>query len=372
MGVHKPQFMIGEPADAVLTALAEALDQLDIGVILLDHDLRVRFINRRQIEILDLPPALLRTRTTFRDLLDRAASRLRFAVPSADLPRYLDDREAAVRSGSIPAAHIDLADGGRLLVDCKVCPDGGRILTYTDVSREFRPADLDAMEQMNAELRFNNETMEDHASHLASLAEETDETARKLEEAKQELEREILERRELEARLRQMATTDALTGALNRAGFLALAQSELEREPPSGRNLALMMIDVDHFKSINDQYGHAGGDVALRHLVALLGGRIRRSDLLGRLGGEEFAILLPSIMPEEAERMAARLLAHVAGSPALFGGQPIELTVSIGLAAAKPDDRSIEPIIARADDALYRAKRGGRNRVVKDQQVQPV
>jgi diguanylate cyclase (GGDEF)-like protein len=365
-----PQFLRDEPAEAVLNSLAEALDRVDIGILLLDVDMRVRFLNSRQIEIFNLPPALLAAGPAFRDLLDHAGVRSWFAVPAADLPAYLDQREAGVRAGSVPRIHIDLRDGRRLLFACEVCADGGRILTYADVSHELRPETLDAMEQINAELRFNNETMADHAAHLAALAESTDESARKVEEARRALEHEIVERGQLEEQLRRIATTDGLTGALTRAGFLAASQSVLERGAMPGRGRALLMLDVDHFKSINDRYGHAGGDIALKHLVAAVGNQTRRGDLLGRLGGEEFAILLPSIPPEEAERLAERLVAHVAGNPVTYGDMSIDMTVSIGLTVATATDRSIEQIIARADGALYRAKGGGRNRVVVDRQVE--
>lgn len=364
-----PHFLLAEPAEAVLGSLAGALDQVDIGIILLDRDMRVRFLNRRLIEIFGLPPAPLAAGPTFRDLLEHTGARSRYAVPAADLPDYLDRREAAVRAGSIPPDHIDLHDGTRLLFACKACPDGGRVLTYADVSGELRPEALDALEQINANLRFNNETMENHAAHLASLAEASDESARKIAEAKQALEKEIIERRHLEARLRRMATTDGLTGAWNRAGFLTASQRELERGAESGRGHALMMLDVDHFKSINDRYGHAGGDLALKQLVAMVRARIRRSDLLGRLGGEEFAILLPSILPDEAAHMAQRLVTHIAGNPVAYGDRLIAMTVSIGLTMVTEPDRSIEQIIARADAALYRAKDSGRNKVVTNHQV---
>jgi diguanylate cyclase (GGDEF)-like protein len=364
-----PQFLLAEPAEAVLRSLAEALDQVDIGIVLLDRDMRVRFLNRRLIELFGMPPPSA-AGPIFRELLDHAAAR--FPVPAADLPEDLDRREAAVRAGSVAPAHIDLPDGSRLLFACKACPDGSRILTYTNVSGELRPEVLHAMEQINAELRFNNETMEDHAAHLASLAEATDESAREVEQAKQALEREIVERRQLEARLRRMATTDGLTGALNRVGFLTSSQHELERGAAAARGLALMMLDVDHFKLINDRYGHAGGDLALKHLVTVLAGRTRRGDLLGRLGGEEFAILLPSTASAEAERLAERLVAQVAASSVSYGDRLISMTVSVGLTVATPADRSIEQVIARADDALYRAKGSGRNRVVKDHPAEAV
>lgn len=364
------QFLIAAPTAAALTALVEALDQVDIGIVLLDRDLRIRFFNRQQIEMFAFPTDVLTPGMTFRDMLDLTTTNSRLAVPAEGLPAWLERCEAEVRAGTAPPAHIDLNDGTRLLFACKACPDGGRILTFVDISRELLAEELRAMEQINAELRFNNETMEDHASQLASLAEATDESARKVEEAKQALEREMVERRQLEARLRQMATTDGLTGALNRSGFLALSQTELDRRAETDRGMALMMLDVDHFKAINDRYGHAGGDLALQHLVGALGNRIRRGDLLGRLGGEEFAVLLPGVALPEAERLAERLVAHIAASPVTYGGRVIEMTVSIGLTMATGTDRSIERVIARADDALYRAKESGRNRVEKDVPVE--
>lgn len=360
------QILIAEPVEATLTALADALDQVDIGILLLDRDLRIRFFNHKQLDVFGLPAALLTPGMTFREMLDLARPYARIAVAAKDLTAWHDQREAAVRAGTIAPIHIDLNDGTRLLFACKACPDGGRILTYADVSRELRMEELYAMEQINADLRFNNETMAAHAAQLASLAEATDESARKVEEAKRALEHEMVERRQLEARLRQMATTDGLTGALNRSGFLALSQNELDHRAEADRGMALMMLDVDHFKSVNDRYGHAGGDLALKHLVSTLASRMRRGDLLGRLGGEEFAILLPKVAPAEAERFAQRLVAHTAASPVAFNERSIEMTISIGLTMTNGTDRTIEQVLGRADEALYRAKESGRNRVVKD------
>ncbi|HEX3992682.1 MAG TPA: diguanylate cyclase [Acetobacteraceae bacterium] len=364
------QFLITEPLEATLAALADALDEADIGILLLDPDLRIRFCNRRLLAVFGLSTALLTRGITFREMLDLTMADSLIALPTDNLTAHHDEREAAVRAGAISPTHIDLKDGTRLLFACKACPDGGRILTYADVSRELRMEELYAMEQINADLRFNNETMAAHAAQLASLAEATDESARKVEDAKRALEREMVERRQLEARLREMATTDGLTGALNRSGFLGLSQNDLDHKPEPDRGMALMMLDVDHFKLINDRYGHAGGDRALKHLVTTLGTRMRRGDLLGRLGGEEFAILLPRIAPAEAERFAGRLVMHVAGSPVLHDGRSIQMTISIGLTMVKATDRSVEHVIARADAALYRAKESGRNRVVKDVAMQ--
>jgi diguanylate cyclase (GGDEF)-like protein len=127
----------------------------------------------------------------------------------------------------------------------------------------------------------------------------------------------------------------------------------------------MLMLDVDHFKMVNDRHGHAGGDGALRHLVATLRAGIRQADLLGRLGGEEFGIVLQGVTPELAEQIAERLRLMVAESPHRHADRLITMTVSVGMALAHESDVSVEQIMARADRALYHAKDTGRNRVVK-------
>ena len=217
-----------------------------------------------------------------------------------------------------------------------------------------------------AELRFNSELLEQQAAYLATIAEEAEESGRKIEAARLTLEQEIAERRQLESQLRHLATTDGLTGALNRAGFIVAAESAMEQPCWFGRQHAVLILDVDHFKTINDKYGHAGGDLALQHLVATLRSAIRRTDLLGRLGGEEFAVVLPDATPGLADRMAERLRGRVAEASVPYGDRLIEMTISVGLATKHASDRTFGQLLARADAALYRAKGGGRNRVVRD------
>jgi diguanylate cyclase (GGDEF)-like protein len=219
---------------------------------------------------------------------------------------------------------------------------------------------------MFVEQRFSTETLESQAAYLASLAETADESARRAEEAKQQLEQEIAERRQLEAQLRRMATTDGLTGTLNHAQFLLMGQRELERVRQRHQSLALLMLDIDHFKLINDRYGHLIGDEALKHLVVQLRAGIRAIDLLGRMGGEEFAIVLPTISAAVAGQVAERLRARVAATPLLHADQSIGMTVSIGVSMARDADTTLEQILARADATLYAAKNAGRNRVVAD------
>jgi diguanylate cyclase (GGDEF)-like protein len=364
-----PQFFISEPAESVLPILAEALDLVDFGLVLLNSDMRVRFVNRRYAELWAMPPTLLATGPSFRALLNHVAANCGYSVPAAELPAYLDRRFAEICAGAVPPAEIDLHDGRRLLFRCIPCADGGRILTFADITSTRRVQELqqqayDAAERMAVEQRFNTEILESQAAYLASLAETADESARRAEEANRQLEYEIAERRQLEARLRHMATTDGLTGTLNRARFMALGQRELERSQPLDQDLAVLMLDIDHFKSINDRYGHLAGDEALRHFVAQLRTGVRGIDLLGRLGGEEFAIVLPSVHSEAAIQVAERLRARVAATPLVQGNHTIVITVSIGLTMARRSDRTLEQILARADARLYAAKDAGRNRVL--------
>lgn len=361
-----PHYLIPMPAEGMLKMLGDALDEVDFGITLLDPDLRVCFINRRGQAIWNLPQALLATGPTFRQLLDDAAANGRYAVPAANLLAYLNEREADVRAGCIPPVVIELADQRHILFRCAPCVDGGRILTYADISDELEHEALHAVAKVSAELRFSSEILEDHAAHLAALAESAEENAQKTEAARLRLEHEIAERRQLEIKLRQLATTDGLTGALNRAALLVAAQREVDAGLTLGKHLTVLMLDVDHFKAINDGFGHAGGDRALQHLVGTLQAGIRQIDLLGRMGGEEFAIVLPATTSLAAEAVAERLRVRVAETLLPFGDRRIGMTISVGIATQLEADCSIEQVILRADDALYRAKRNGRNQVATD------
>jgi diguanylate cyclase (GGDEF)-like protein len=355
-----PHYLSSEPPEAILRSLGDAMDLVNVGVLLLDRELRARFINRRYGEIWNIEPAILATSPTYRQLLGHAVARGCFSGTETDLATYLDEREAAVRAGSFPPTVLDLMNHRQVLLHCSACTDGGRILTYADISDELRREALDVMGRMSAEVRFNCDMLESQGEHLARLAEAAEESSQRAEAARLLLESEIVERRQLETMLRQMATTDGLTGALNRGELLASAQHMMT----AGHRLVVLMLDVDHFKSVNDRYGHAGGDQALQHLVTTLRTGIRQIDLLGRLGGEEFAIVLPDAALTVAQPVAERLRAEVAGTPVTSGDRQISITVSIGLATQLETERSVEQIMARADAALYQAKGGGRNRVV--------
>ena len=176
--------------------------------------------------------------------------------------------------------------------------------------------------------------------------------------------RDISERRRAEAELRRMATTDPLTGLWNRRRFLELAEGELSRLRRYGRPVSVLMLDIDHFKAINDTHGHAAGDEALCRLAEWCQGELRETDHLGRLGGEEFAIVLPETGLAEAVEVAERLRLRLSGLPMRMGDADLRMTVSIGVADCREGDGSIDRALGRADRALYAAKGRGRNRVV--------
>ena len=174
----------------------------------------------------------------------------------------------------------------------------------------------------------------------------------------------ISERKRMEAELRELAATDVLTGLPNRRHFMLQLGSELARvqRQPSLKS-ALLMLDLDHFKLVNDTYGHGVGDAVLRHFAELAGNEMRKVDTLGRLGGEEFGILLPDTDLPGAQFVAERLRQRVELSAFLSKGQPVALTVSVGIGLIDAADHSLEAVLARCDQALYLAKRKGRNRV---------
>ncbi|HZL40202.1 MAG TPA: GGDEF domain-containing protein [Pseudolabrys sp.] len=163
---------------------------------------------------------------------------------------------------------------------------------------------------------------------------------------------------------RSAASTDHLTGLLNRRAFLETAHMLCARQADRRQPVTMMVMDLDHFKSINDRFGHAVGDEVLRVFANVARSSMRGSDLVGRIGGEEFAVIVAEPM-EFAERIAERLRASFEMAGITIAEQTIGATVSIGAATAYEPITDIAPLIARADEALYRAKRDGRNRLHK-------
>jgi len=175
--------------------------------------------------------------------------------------------------------------------------------------------------------------------------------------------RDITERKRTEQSLKDLASRDFLTGVSNRRHFFERAREEHARSRRYEKPLSVLMLDIDHFKRINDCYGHARGDEVLKAFCEAGRSQLREVDLLARIGGEEFAVLLPETDASGARIVAERLRQFVAGLKVGTEGAEIRWTISIGVAALVPADATIEECLKRADKALYRAKEGGRNRV---------
>jgi len=165
--------------------------------------------------------------------------------------------------------------------------------------------------------------------------------------------------------LEKSSRTDELTGIANRRGILETLSAELAVGGRHTLPLAVLMADIDHFKKINDTHGHAAGDEALRAVSRTLGGALREGDSVGRLGGEEFLVLLPMLEGAAAFAAADRLRREIEQSRAVFEGCEIPLSISIGVGCRRQGD-SVDSLLARADAALYAAKSAGRNRVTME------
>jgi diguanylate cyclase (GGDEF)-like protein len=168
------------------------------------------------------------------------------------------------------------------------------------------------------------------------------------------------------------AAHDSLTGIWNRGAILEFLRAQLAIAARHASNLALMMVDVDHFKKINDTYGHSVGDSVLIHIARLMNSSIRASDWLGRYGGEEFLVVASESPGNDAIRVAERLRLAVANNPFISGELSISLTISIGIANSHSNmSPTPEALVRIADSALYRAKDNGRNRIEVDPDYRP-
>lgn len=177
--------------------------------------------------------------------------------------------------------------------------------------------------------------------------------------------RDITERKRLEADLYRLANTDSLTGLNNRRCFLTRGEEEINRAQRYKRPLSLVMIDIDYFKNVNDSYGHETGDRVLQMLACILNKELRTTDSIGRIGGEEFALLLTETGFSAAHDVALRVLDSIRQARVLLDdGNAIGFTVSAGVAALGPNDEDFNALLRRADDALYLAKNEGRDRLM--------
>ncbi|MDR6447062.1 diguanylate cyclase (GGDEF)-like protein [Paraburkholderia terricola] len=172
------------------------------------------------------------------------------------------------------------------------------------------------------------------------------------------------EREEAVAKLQEYADRDGLTGIANRRFFEARLRDEYTRWQRYGGDMSVLLFDLDHFKKINDQFGHGVGDTVLRVMAQRVAGVVRAQDTFGRFGGEEFALLLPCTPLDDAKRVAEKIRCTIADTPVEVQGTSVPVTASVGVAAARVGAPAYDVLINEADAALYSAKRQGRNRSV--------
>jgi diguanylate cyclase (GGDEF)-like protein len=185
-----------------------------------------------------------------------------------------------------------------------------------------------------------------------------------LKYAQNQLKKMLEEQKELVKKLETLANTDSLTGVWNRRYVLNLAEQETQRCQRYNRPLSVLMIDIDHFKCVNDTYGHAIGDEVLIMMTETVMNYLRTVDVLGRFGGEEFVALLPETDSKAAVITAERIRENIEKMTIPINGKLVSITVSIGVGSYQKNDTSIDLIIKRADEALYQAKNQGRNQVI--------
>jgi diguanylate cyclase (GGDEF)-like protein len=323
---------------------AEVLDACGVGVAVLEpvHDQTGRPEDARVIFVNPSAAPLIGSSDQDDDRQIRHKSLLFVATPLWETcSRVLGDRYSRT---------VDLAlaiDRRDTLVRVHVSTSSmGLILTISDVT----------------DLKYAAFEMEAQKDEMELAKRDADAARYKAEAAHAELCAEIAARRRVEAELRTMAVTDALTGVLNRRGFDEAVRNHAALARRYGHPLAVMSLDIDHFKQVNDTYGHAVGDAVLKGVATLLKRTMRTDvDQIGRVGGEEFMVLLPHTTAAGATTVAWRLLHRIHGTLFDAGGTPVSVTASIGV--HELGDDGPERMMLTADDALYAAKRGGRDRV---------
>lgn len=281
------------------------LDKMDPGITLFDQDMKLVSYNDRFIELFDLPADLVAENVPLMDILQHMAAHGEFNEASAD--EEVAGHYALFSAGE--TFRMDHARPGGLVIEIRgsPMPGGEFIASYTDIT----------------------------------------------------------DRKKMEEDLRRLATTDPLTGVNNRRRYTEISERELTRCKRYRHPLCVLMLDADHFKNINDTYGHEVGDRVLKALADACTGELRDVDVLGRFGGEEFTVTLPETPLETALEAAERLRVKLAETTVkLEDGQDISFTVSIGASCLNGQEEGLADLLNRADAALYNAKEQGRNKVV--------
>jgi len=296
-----------------LEVLRAALDNVEPGIILLDAQFCAQFINTAARQLAGISPEQAGRKPHFSQLMNDTRLTGAFDLSAPDLDALIAQRIAVVKAGDPTPVDLRRADGRIMRAQCAILPDGGRMLTYTDVTDLVRHAEA----------------------------------------------------------LERLATTDELTGIWNRRHFLALAEGPWARFVRERAPLAVLVLDLDVFKSINDRFGHDVGDAVIAHAARLCGRFKRETDILARFGGEEFVLLMPDTRGSDAVAFAEALRQRFEAEPLPAGAELLRITTSIGVAEADATMASLGDLLKRADQALYDAKRDGRNRVCTRLPVPP-
>lgn len=415
-----------------MLALRSALDEIETGVVLLDSEMRAQFINRAFRAMWKLPDEVADSRPAFVALMYHGRDTKAYDVAEPEMDAYLAERIRLVRSGDPKPRDLRRANGEVFRMQCAVLPNGGRMLSYTNVTDIVRHSDelevlrnaldniTDGVMLLDAQLnaQFLNQKVRDylglseqqtaaHPSYAELLAGSRLPGMRDVPPDQREAfvaaRVEAMRKAEVTVRdtqlddgrhiridctvtpnggrmlvfcnitdlinntalLEKLATVDSMTGLFNRRHFLTLAEAEWNRFQRYQRPLSMLMIDIDHFKSVNDRYGHAVGDDAIISVANATQQAKRSPDVVGRLGGEEFAVLLPETDAGQAEVVAERIRQRVAGHQLATHRVQFKVTVSVGIATASTGMSGVEALLRAADEALYEAKASGRNRVAQ-------
>ena len=414
-----------------MLALRSAMDEIETGVLLLDADMRAQFINKAFRRMWALPDATADAKPSYAALIFHGRDTGAYEIKASDMDAYVEGRISQIRAGDPTPRDVRCTDGTVLRVQCAVLPNGGRMISYADVTDIVRHADeleslrkaldhvSDGVMLLDADLRvqFLNRkvrtyfgvTAEQAAAHptyldlirnaphagnhgvapdqleafFAARVEAIRSATPAVRDAKTSDGRvvrvhvaatasggrmanycditDLIRNAEM---LEKLATVDSMTGLYNRRHFMVLSEAEWSRFQRYQRPLSLLMLDIDHFKSVNDRYGHAVGDETIISVAAACQNGKRNSDVAGRLGGEEFAILLPETDAAQAMVVAERIRESIAGQFLATHKVRFNVTASVGLAQASLGMSGIDALLREADAALYRAKEAGRNRVV--------
>jgi diguanylate cyclase (GGDEF)-like protein len=283
------------------TVPMSVLDEIESGLVVLDKDFQAQFINRAFYQMWGLPKLSDGSTYNFADIVEHGRRTGLYITAPGSVQDYVRQRKGRLR----------LTDGRILKFACKALPDGGRLMSFDDISAFVRAAE----------------------------------------------------------QLRELAGVDELTKLPNRRQFLKSLETEFARVQRYDRPLSVLMIDADDFKLINDRHGHFAGDEVLQALAVRLRVIVRQIDLLGRLGGEEFAVALMETDMPAALETAERLRREIAAEPFQVAAGEIEVTVSVGVATRRGKDDNAAQLLSLADKAMYLAKTGGRNRVIANLDV---